>query len=80
MFHPITTSLQVAYHDAWLQEMQKEPGPRVGQPARLGVRGRLLMCLSSRLVSTGLRLRARYTIEMPPGPEVAAHSSGVTAS
>jgi hypothetical protein len=80
MFYPITTSSQVAYHDAWLEEMRKEPGPRVGQPARLGVRGRLLTRLSNWLVSTGLRLQARYTTEMPPAPEAPVHSSGASAS
>ncbi len=80
MFHPTTTSLLVAYHDAWLEEMQKEPGLRVGQPARPGVRRRLLTRLSRWLVSTGLRLHARYTVEMPPEPEEPVHSSGATAS
>jgi hypothetical protein len=80
MFHPTTTSLLVAYHDAWLEEMQKEPAPRVSQPARLGIRRRLLTRLSRWLVSAGVRLQARYTIELPPEPEAPVHSRGATAS
>ena len=34
MYYPMTTSLQVEAHDAWLAEMQKEPSPRTGKTAR----------------------------------------------
>jgi hypothetical protein len=70
MFNPIPISLLVAYHDAWLEEMRKEPGPRVGRPARLGGRRCLLSRLGHWLVSTGLRLEARYPKEVPLPPEV----------
>jgi hypothetical protein len=80
MFHPITTSAQVASHDAWLEEMRKEPTSRIGKPARVGVRGRLMIYLSNWLLSTGMRLQARYTIEIPPMPEAQARSNGVRAS
>lgn len=73
MFHPIPTSSQVAYHDAWLEEMRKEPAPRVGQPARRRVRGRALSRLGRWLVSTGLRLQLRYPKDVPLSPEVPVH-------
>lgn len=80
MSYPLPTSLQVAYHDAWLAEMQKEPTLQVGQPARLGVRGRLLSRLGNWLVFTGLRLQMRYLPEMPPAPEAPVHADGTSAA
>lgn len=79
MFHPITTSSQVASHDAWLEEMQKEPA-RVGKPARPGIGGRLMVRLSNWLMSAGLRLQARYTTEILPMPETQVHSNEVRFS
>ena len=73
MFYPISTSARLAYHNAWLEEIRKEPAPRVGRPARRGVRGRLLPRLGHWLVSTGLRLEARYPKEVPLSPEVPVH-------
>ena len=73
MFNPIPTSLLVAYHDAWLEEMRKEPGPPVGRPARRGNRGRLLSRLGHWLVSTDQRLQPRHPEGLPLSPEVPVH-------
>jgi hypothetical protein len=75
MFHPIPTSSQVAQHDAWLEEMRREPLQGAGKPARLKVRRRLLSRVGKWLVSAGLRLQARYRQEAPPTPEATVHAS-----
>jgi len=75
MFHPIPTSSQVAQHNAWLEEMRKEPLQGAGKPARLRVHRRLLSRVGKWLVSTGLRLQARYRQEAPPTPEATVHTS-----
>lgn len=75
MFHPIPTSLQLAQHDAWLEEMRKEPSYRVAKSARIRVHRRLLSRVGKWLVSAGLRLQARYRSEAPPVPKVSPSPS-----
>jgi len=57
MYYPMTTSLQVEAHDAWLAEMQKEPSPQVGKTARSAGREHPLARFGAWLVSTGERLQ-----------------------
>ncbi len=59
MMSPLSTSLQVASHDAWLAEMRKEPSEEVGRVVRPGIRQRLKLRVGQWLVSTGTRLQAR---------------------
>jgi hypothetical protein len=78
MFPLIPTSLLLAQHDAWLEEMRKEPLQAVGRPVRLKAHRRLLSRVGKCLVSAGLRLQARYRQEAPPTPEAAIHASEVS--
>ena len=57
MYYPMTTSLQVKAHDAWLAEMQKEPSSGTGKAARSADRQHPLARLGAWLVSTGHRLQ-----------------------
>lgn len=70
MMHPIPTSMQVAAHDAWLEEMRKEPSELTGRPVRLGVRQRLALRASRWLVSTGQRIQARHKPKGSVVPDV----------
>ena len=58
MYYPMTTSLQVEAHDAWLAEMQKEPSPQIGKTVRSLGREHPLARFGAWLVSTGQRLQA----------------------
>jgi hypothetical protein len=58
VYYPMTTSLQVEAHDAWLAEMQKEPAVRVGKIARSAGRKHSLSRFGAWLVSTGQRMQA----------------------
>lgn len=79
MFHPISTSSQVAQHDAWLEEMRKESLQEAAKPARLRVHGRLLSRVGKWLVPAGLRLQALYRQEAAPTPEATVHASEASA-
>ena len=57
MYYPMTTSLQVEAHDAWLAEMQKEPSAGIGKTARSTGREHPLARIGAWLVSTGQRLQ-----------------------
>ena len=57
MYYPMTTSLQVKAHDAWLAEMQKEPSAGTGKIARSAGREHPLARLGAWLVSSGERLQ-----------------------
>ncbi len=73
MFYP-TTGLQVASHDAWLDGMNKEPSPEVGQVAKGGrMRGMAL-----RLAGVVQRVRASRIPEMPTAPETPAKAAGAS--
>ena len=74
MFHPVPTSLQLAQHDAWLEEGRKEPSYRVAKPARIRVHRRLLSRVGKWLVSAGLRLQERYGT-IPPISEASPSPS-----
>jgi hypothetical protein len=56
MTYPMTTSLQVEAHDAWLAEMQKEPSPGTGTTARSAGRAHPLARFGAWLISNGQRL------------------------
>lgn len=53
MWHPVSTSLLLASHDAWLEEMRKEPSQEIGRPVRPGLRHRLALRASQWLISAG---------------------------
>ena len=57
MNYPMTTSLQVAAHDAWLSEMKREPSPETGKTARFAGRDHPLARFGAWLVSTGEKLQ-----------------------
>ena len=57
MYYPMTTSLQVEAHDAWLAEMQKEPSPQAGKTALSAGREHPLARFGAWLVSTGQRMQ-----------------------
>ena len=57
MHYPMTTSLQVKAHDAWLAEMQKEPSAQVGKIARSAGREHPLSRFGAWLVSIGQRMQ-----------------------
>ncbi len=78
MFHPIPTSSHVAQHDAWLEEMRREPLQGAGKPARLRVHRHLLSRVGKWFVSAGLRLQARYRQGAPRTPEVTVQASKVS--
>jgi hypothetical protein len=62
-------SVRIRYHDAWLQETRKEPPyPIFDEPVQIRDQRRLVFRLGKWLVSAGLRLQARYQIELPPDP------------
>jgi hypothetical protein len=69
MFYPLPTSTQVASHDAWLEEMRKEPSELAGRPVRPGLRQRLLLRVGEWLIATGQRLQARHRPESSVAPE-----------
>ena len=73
-----TTGLQVASHDAWLEEMGKEPSPEASQVAQLEAEGRLKRDLVSRLAGVAKRLRSRRWPEVPALPESPARAPGAS--
>jgi hypothetical protein len=79
MLNPMTTGLQVAHHDAWLAEMQKEPSPEVGQVAQLEAEGRVRKGLASRLAGVAKRLRSRSWPAAPRVPDAPTQTKGASA-
>ncbi len=79
MLNPMTTGLQVAHHDAWLAEMQKEPSPEIGQVAQLTEEGRRRSGLASRLAGAVNRLRSRSWQAVPRVPDASAQTKGASA-
>ena len=77
MYYP-TTGLQVAGHDAWLEEMKKEPSPEVGQWVGPEAEGRQRRSLASRLAGVAERLRSRRWPEMPTVPDAPAQAEGAS--
>jgi hypothetical protein len=73
--HPVADqSARIRLHDAWLVETHKEPLHWVDEPARIRVQRRLLFRVGKWLVSTGLRLQARYGT-ISPIPEASPSPS-----
>jgi hypothetical protein len=70
MWHPVPTSLLLASHDAWLEEMRKESSQELGRPVRLGLRHRLASRVSQWLISTGRRIEAQNRPEDSAMPEM----------
>jgi hypothetical protein len=71
MMYPIPTSLLVASHDAWLEEMRKEPSEqKIGRPAHPRLGQRLALRVSQWLISTGQRMYVRNRPESSVIPEV----------
>ena len=75
MFYP-TTGLQVASHDAWLEEMRKEPSPELGQVAKPEAGGRRMRSVASRLAGVAKRLRTGSWPEVPAVPDTPAQATG----
>jgi hypothetical protein len=73
-----TTGLQVASHDAWLEEMRKEPSPEVGQWVGPEAEGRQRRSLASWLAGVAKRLRSRRWPEVPALPESPARAPGAS--
>jgi len=70
MWHPVPTSLLVASHDAWLEEMRKEPSEELGRPVRPRLRHRLASRVSQWLISAGQRLEAHDRLQDSVTPKV----------
>ena len=70
MWHPVPTSLLLASHDAWLEEMRKEPSQELGHPVRPRLRHRLASRVSQWLISAGQRLEAHDRPESSTAPKV----------
>jgi len=68
-------SARIRLHDAWLVESRKEPLHWVDQPARIRIHRRLLSRVGTWLISTGLRLQARYSTQVPSVPEASPSPS-----
>ena len=68
-------SVRIRRHDAWLVKTRKEPLHWVDNPARVRVHRRLLARVGKWLVSTGLRLQARYSTQVAPVPEASPSPS-----
>ncbi len=77
MFHP-TTGLLVASHDAWLEEMQKEPSPGRGRVAKATERKSFVRGVASRLAGVALRMRARSWPEVPAQSDASAQATGLS--
>ena len=77
MFYP-TTGLQVASHDAWLDEMNKEPSSEAGQVAKGQVQGGRMRGMALRLAGVVRRLRASRLPGVPTAPETPAEAAGAS--
>jgi hypothetical protein len=75
MFYP-TTGLQVASHDAWLDEMNKEPSPELGQVVKAEAKGGRMRGVASRLAGVARRLRPQRWPEVPAVPDTPAQATG----
>jgi len=77
MFHP-TTGMLVASHDAWLEEMKKEPSPGRGRVAKASARKSFVRGVASRLAGVASRLREGSRPEVPARPDTSAQPTGVS--
>ena len=68
MFHP-TTGMLVASHDAWLEEMNKEPSPKLGKVVKAEAKRGRMRGMAVRLVGVARRLRPQRWPEVPSAPE-----------
>ena len=75
MFYP-TTGMLVASHDAWLEEMNKEPGPKVGRVAKSRAEVGRVRGVAMRLVGVARRLRSSRWPQVPSAPETPARATG----
>ena len=72
MFYPIPTSSQLAQHDAWLEEGRKGPSYPVAERGQIRAHARLASRIGKWLVSTGLRLQARYSVQARRVPKASS--------
>lgn len=75
MFYP-TTGMLVASHDAWLEEMRKEPSPELGKVVKAGAEGGRMRGAAMRLVGVARRLRSPRWPQVPSAPETPAQATG----
>ncbi|MGD8474850.1 MAG: hypothetical protein PVH59_12045 [Anaerolineae bacterium] len=77
MFYP-TTGMQVASHDAWLEEMQKEPSDGRGKVVKASARRGLVRGVASRLAGALKGLRSRPWSEVPAQRDKSAQTTGAS--
>lgn len=77
MFYP-TTGLQVASHDAWLEEMNKEPSDGRGKVAKVSEGKGLVRGVASRLAGALKGLRSRPWSEVPAQRDKSAQTTGAS--
>jgi len=77
MFHP-TTGLLVASHDAWLEEMKREPSPGRGRVAKFSARKGFVRGVASRLAGVASRLREGSWPEASTQPDAPAQATGAS--
>ena len=75
MFYP-TTGMLVASHDAWLEEMRKEPSPELGKVVKAEERGGRVRGVAVRLVGVARRLRSPRWSQVPSAPETPVQATG----
>ena len=75
MFYP-TTGMLVASHDAWLEEMRKEPSPELGKVVKAEAKGGRMRSVASRLAGVARRLRSPRWPQVPSAPETPAQATG----
>ncbi len=77
MFNP-TTGLQVASHDAWLEEMKKEPSAGRGKVAKASARKGLVRRVASHLAGAVQGRRSRPWPEVSAHPDTSAQATGAS--
>ena len=65
-------SVQIRLHDAWLEEAREESSYPVAEPAQIRAHARLASRIGKWLVSTGLRLQARYSVKVRQAPKASS--------
>ena len=75
MFHP-TTGMLVASHDAWLEEMRKEPSPKLGKVVKAEAKGGRMRGMAVRLMGVARRLRSPRWPQVPSAPETPVQATG----
>ena len=75
MFHP-TTGMLVASHDAWLEEMRKEPSPKLGKVLKAEAKRGRMRGVAVRLLGVARRLGSQRWTQVPSAPETPVQTTG----